>query len=116
MKIHVKRGCKTLIGYAMRPKQTTTLVLGLALSSPAFCQSVEGDYPWDKFLQTISKDMSSNIALGIGIMAVVGCGFIMAFSDLQGGAKKAVQVGLGLSIALAAGSIIGKLFSKGMII
>lgn len=116
MKIQFKRGCKTLIGYAMRPKQTTTLVLGLALSSPAFCQTVSTEYPWDEFLQKVSKDMSSNIALGIGIMAVVGCGFIMAFSDLQGGAKKAVQVGLGLSIALAAGNIIAKVFSKGMII
>lgn len=88
---------------------------GIATAGTSFA-ATGGDYPWDTFLNSIAKDLSSNVVLSIGIMAVVGCGLVVAFGDLQSGAKRAVNVGLGLSIGFAATSIITKLFSGGAII
>lgn len=91
-------------------KKAGSVVLGLIFSKLALASTTKGEYPWDSFLKTIADNLSSNVVLSIGICAVVGCGLAVAFGDLQGGAKKAVNVGLGLSIALSAGSIIAKLW------
>ena len=42
----------------------------------------------------------------IAVMTVFGCGLAMAFADLQGGAKRFVQVAIGLSIAIMAVKIV----------
>ena len=80
----------------------------LATASPAFA-SQTAIYPWAETLQKIRDSLSGPVAYAIAGIAVVGCGFAMAFMDLQGGAKKFVQVALGLSIAFGATTIIGSL-------
>jgi type IV secretory pathway VirB2 component (pilin) len=91
-------------------KKSGAVLLGLIFSKMAMA-STQGEYPWDTFLKKIADNLSSNVALSIGICAVVGCGLAIAFGDLQGGAKKGVNVGIGLAIAFSAASIIGKLWS-----
>lgn len=91
-------------------RKSAVALLGLAYANFSLASTTKGEYPWDSFLKTIADNLSSNVVLSIGICAVVGCGLAVAFGDLQGGAKKAVNVGLGLSIALSAGSIIAKLW------
>lgn len=103
---------KQTMGYKTAFFISTFLFLPLA----TFAGQVQDTYPWDKFLHAVSTDMSSNIALAIGIIAIAGCGLTMAFVDLQGGGKLAVRVGIGLSIAFTAGSIVTKLFGGGAII
>jgi len=96
-----------------------TLSIGafcLLVANTSFASSVGGDLPWDKFLKTISDDLSSNVVLAIGIMCVVGCGLTIAFTDLQSGGKRAVTIGIGLSIALSGASLLTKFFGSGAII
>lgn len=98
-------------------KKTTGALFALSLlPACALANAPAGDYAWDKFLNPVVTDLSSNVVLAFGILAVVACGLYMAFNDLQGGAKWGLRVGLGLSIALSASSILTKLFSTGVII
>ena len=91
-------------------KKIGSVFLGVMCYSFAMASST-GEYPWDTFLDKIAKNLSSNVVLSCGIIAVVICGLFIAFGDLQGGGKKAVNVGIGLSIGLSAASIITKFWN-----
>lgn len=91
-------------------RKSAVALLGLVYANFALA-STQGEYPWDTFLKKIADNLSSNIVLSVGICAVVVCGLAIAFGDLQGGAKKAVNVGIGLSIGLSAASIISKFWN-----
>ena len=96
----------------MITQKIRTLSIGafcLLVANTSFASSVGGDLPWDKFLKTISDDLSSNVVLAIGIMCIVGCGLTIAFTDLQSGGKRAVTIGIGLSVAFASASLLTKL-------
>lgn len=98
-------------------RQLITATSCLLASTAAFCSDSDtGQYPWDKALHKIAVDLSSNVAVGAGIIAIVICGLTMAFVDLQGGGKKFIQIALGLSICFAATSLITKFFGHGAII
>ena len=97
-------------------KKIGSVAIGLIMSCKFALASTQGEYPWDQFLKKIADNLSSNVVLSCGIIAVVICGLIIAFGDLQGGGKKAVNVGLGLSIGFSAASIISKFWGGGAII
>ena len=97
-------------------KKAMTGVFLMAVSTTAMAAPPSSNYPWDKFLKTITDNLQSSVVLFLGIIAIVICGLIMAFTDLQGGGKKAIQVGIGISVATSAGSILSAVFSKGAII
>ena len=66
--------------------------------------------PWEGFLNTIQTSISGPVATAVGIIAIAVCGMVMAFVDLQSGGKRAVTIGLGLSIAFTASTLVTKLF------
>lgn len=79
--------------------------------------SQTGSNSWEHTLDQISKSLTGPIAYSIATMAIVVCGIIMAFADLQGGAKRFVQAATGLSIAFGAAAIVsGFLGFKGALI
>lgn len=83
-------------------------IITFGMSVPVFA-SQTAVYPWAQTLSKIQDSISGPVAYAIAGIAVVGCGFAMAFMDLQGGAKKFVQVALGLSVAFGAATIITSL-------
>ncbi|GGF93772.1 MULTISPECIES: TrbC/VirB2 family protein [Cysteiniphilum] len=83
-------------------------LMSFALSANA--TSVGGSYPWDAFMQKIVTDLQSNFAIFLGIVGLVVCGGFVMFGDLQGGARKAFNIGLGLSIMLNVGTVLSALF------
>ena len=98
-------------------KKITLISLTIICSiSSSFASSVGGSYAWDTILNKITTDLSSNVAIAIGITAIVICGGVMAFIDLQAGGKKLMQVLLGLSIAFGATTILSSLYSAGAVI
>ena len=100
----------------MRTKILTTITLLMVSISSSFASSISGTYAWDSLLSKITADLSSNLAIAIGIIAIIVCGGIMAFVDLQSGGKKLLQALLGLSVIFGAASIMSALFSSGAVI
>lgn len=68
--------------------------------------SETGVNPWENVLQQIANSFTGPVAYAISIIAIVCCGIMMAFADLQGGAKQFVQAACGLSIAFFATQIV----------
>lgn len=69
-----------------------------------------GSNAWETVLGKISHSLTGPVAYAISIMAIFLCGMTMAFVDLSGGAKRFVQVGCGLSIAMFASQILTSFF------
>lgn len=69
-----------------------------------------GANSWEVVLNKISHSLTGPVAYAISIMAIFLCGITMAFADLSGGAKRFVQVGCGLSIAIFASQILTSFF------
>ena len=85
-------------------------------SNFAFAGTMSEQYAWDTVIKKLSDNLSSNVVLGIAIIAIVVCGLTMAFTDLQSGGKRAVTIAVGLSVALGAASIMSKFFGNGALI
>ena len=81
-----------------------------------FATTLSTDMGWDKTFSLIIKELSSNVALGIGIISLAACGIAIAVTDLQNGGKRLVTIGIGVSIALTATAVISKFVATGAII
>ena len=66
--------------------------------------STTGVNSWKKTLYSLS--LTSPVAYAISLISIVACGLAMAFSDLQGGAKRFIQAACRLSIAFFSTQII----------
>src|SRR5262249_36892512 len=67
---------------------------------PTVCFASEtGVNAWEQILNKLAESFTGPVAYAISIMAIVVSGLMMAFADLQGGAKRFVQAACGLSIA-----------------
>src|SRR3990167_5986635 len=83
------------------------IILTFILCAPtAIFASETGVNPWENVLQEIANSFTGPVAYAISIIAIVCCGIMMAFADLQGGAKQFVQTACGLSIAFFATQIV----------
>ena len=74
-----------------------TLAAGTALASSA-------GMPWEGFLNRLLQSLTGSVAKAIGVFAIVGLGFGIAFSEGGSGLRKALWVVLGLAIAFSATS------------
>ena len=97
----------------MKTKLLTAITLLMASISSSFASSISGTYPWDSILSKITQDLSSNLAIAIGIISIIVCGVLMAFVDLQSGGKRLIQTLLGLSVMFGAASVLSSLFGAG---
>ena len=73
------------------------LVAGDALASSA-------GMPWEGPLNRLLQSLTGPVAKAIGVFAIVGLGFGIAFSEGGSGLRKALWVVLGLAIAFSATS------------
>ncbi|MCH9770125.1 MAG: TrbC/VirB2 family protein [Gammaproteobacteria bacterium] len=83
------------------------LLIGMMLSGlPSVALAAEdGINAWENVLHKITVSLTGPVAYAIAIIAIVLSGFVMAFADLQDGAKRFVQAACGLSIAFFAAQI-----------
>lgn len=84
----------------------TVVIFILSLPCTVFASETKNVNPWENILHKIADSFTGPVAYAISIIAIVGCGITMAFSDLQGGAKNFVQAACGLSIAIFAVQIV----------
>ena len=94
-------------GFNKRPTLIGFLIYMLSIHLPnaAFASQI-GVNAWERVLYNFSQSLTGPVAYAISLIAIVVCGVIMAFSDLQGGAKRFVQAACGLSIAFFATQIV----------
>lgn len=78
------------------------VALLVLLASPAFASGT--GMPWEGPLDSFLQSITGPVSKALGAIAIIGCGIGMAFSEGGGGARKLLQVGLGLSIAFTATS------------
>ncbi|MCB8963420.1 MAG: TrbC/VirB2 family protein [Bacteroidales bacterium] len=93
----------------MKPARALFFMLIAVIPYPAFAAEV-GANAWESILSKIANSLTGPVAYAISIMAIFLCGITMAFADLGGGAKRFVQVGCGLSIAIFASQILTSFF------
>ena len=77
-------------------------VVGLLIFPCSAFASQMGINAWEQILYKISQSLTGPVAYAMSIIAIVICGIVMAFADLQGGAKRFVQAAIGLSLAFFA--------------
>lgn len=68
-------------------------------------------YAWTQTLQRIFDSLRGPVAYTVAGIAIVVSGLVMAFTDLQGGAKRFIQAALGISIAFGSVTILATLFT-----
>ena len=66
---------------------------------------------WEKPLGMIATSISGPVATTLIILAIIGAGGALAFGEMGGFAKRAVQVVFGGAIAVGAASIVTTLFA-----
>lgn len=98
------------------PQQCIYLLVFSFISLSAHAGTINNEYPWDEFFDKVVSELQSNFALFIGIAGLVICAGMVMFGDLQGGARKAFNVGLGISIAFNAATILSKMFGQGALL
>lgn len=74
----------------------------MIFTSSAFAAST--GMPWETPLSQLTNSLTGPVARAIGVMAIVGLGFGVAFSEGGSLARKALWVVLGLAIAFNAAS------------
>ena len=74
-----------------------TLAAGDALASSA-------GMPWEGPLERLLQSLTGPVAKAVGVFAIIGLGFGIAFSEGGCGLRKALWVVLGLAIAFSATS------------
>jgi len=62
--------------------------------------------PWNTGLNTLVGQISGPIPRVAAILACAATGMMMAFGEMQGMAKKGVQIVFGMSIAIGAASLV----------
>lgn len=77
----------------------------LIFSPSAFAQT--GELPWEKAICTVAKSMSGTTAKAIAVIAVVVCGLLLAFGEMNGIFKTFLGLLMGVSMALMAASWVG---------
>ena len=87
-----------------RNTQAKQFVLFATLLIPAVAFAGGTGMPWEGWLDQILNSITGPVARAIGVIAIVGCGLGIAFSEGGGGMKKLLMVCLGLSIAFTAAS------------
>lgn len=80
------------------------LALLLCLLLPAIAFAGGTGMPWEGWLDKILGSITGPVAKAIGVIAIVGCGLGIAFSEGGSGMRKLLMVCLGLSIAFTAAS------------
>jgi type IV secretory pathway VirB2 component (pilin) len=79
-------------------------VFGLLLLLTSRAWASSAGMPWEGSMRKIVQSLTGPIAQAVGVFAIVGLGFAVAFSEGGSAMRKALWVVLGLTIAFSAAS------------
>lgn len=88
----------------VKNRQLMQIAFLTALMLPAIAFAGGSGMPWEGWLSQILNSITGPVAKAIGVIAIVGCGLGIAFSEGGSGMRKLLMVCLGLSIAFTASS------------
>ncbi|WP_045762229.1 TrbC/VirB2 family protein [Xanthomonas albilineans] len=87
-----------------RNARTLQLLTLSCLLVPAVAFAGGSGMPWEGWLMQILNSITGPVSKAIGVIAIIGCGVSIAYSEGGTGMRKLLMVCLGLSIAFTAGS------------
>jgi type IV secretion system protein VirB2 len=94
----------------MKPRTKRTVLVSLSILTAVMLLGA-GDalassagMPWEGPLNRLLQSLTGPVAKAVGVFAIVGLGFGIAFSEGGSGLRKALWVVLGLAIAFSATS------------
>lgn len=91
-------------------KRSLLIVALLLVTTASWASSVGGDVPWAGPLQKIIDILQGSVLPIIAVIAIIGAGCAIAFTEVGPGLKNLLKVIIGLSIAFGAASIVLNLF------
>ena len=71
-------------------------------ASPAYASTASAGMPWEGPLSKLVSSLTGPVAKAVGVFAIVGVGFGLAFSEGGSAMRKVLFVVLGLAIAFSA--------------
>jgi type IV secretion system protein TrbC len=90
--------------------KAAVIVTGLtSVASPALASN-QG-FPWENTIDQIMLSLSGGTMIAIATIAVMVCGLALAFGNFEGGARRIIQILLGISVAFGAASVVGTFFT-----
>lgn len=87
-----------------RNDRLIVLLLIACFVLPAVAFAANTGMPWEGWLTKVLGSITGPVAKAVGVIAIVGCGLGMAFSEGGSSMRKFMMVLLGLSIAFTASS------------
>jgi len=87
-----------------RNNRVILLVLLTLILVPTIAMAAGSGMPWEGWLDKVLTSITGPVAKAVGVIAIVGCGLGMAFSDGGSTMRKFMMACLGLSIAFTASS------------
>lgn len=90
--------CQSLLQKISLQRMIVMLIVTLPCSAFA---AETGINAWETILNKVATSLTGPVTYAISIIAIVMSGAVMAFADLQGGAKRFLQAACGLSIAFS---------------
>ena len=93
----------------------------LFIGSPAFASSIPGvptmasagPLPWESVLGVVASSITGTTAKLLALLAFAICGIGFLFSEGGSGMRKLLGIGVGISLIVGAGSLVGTFFQSG---
>jgi len=117
MKKMFKKGFDGVRGFVKEVDTKDWIQLGimgatvlLPMVSSGICEAATTtSMPWSTGVTALETEISGPLPKIAGILAVAVTGMMMAFGEMQGMAKKGVQITFGLAIAISSASMVATL-------
>ena len=82
--------------------KSTWLIVGMIIACTSQCFAL----PWDNAIDTIKDAITGKIAMAGVTIAICGAGATLAFGEMGGFAKRAIQIVFGAAICLGCAQIV----------
>lgn len=95
-----------LLGYAL-------IVFGLMLGATEVLAQTSSQMPWEAPLCKVALSLSGPVARAVAVIAIVVCGLMLAFGEMNGIFKTFLGLLMGIAMALLASQWVGFIDNKG---
>lgn len=93
--------------YTATPRQHMMLLFTVMSALALFASPAEAALPWETAVCTVANSLAGTTAKAIAVIAVVVCGLLLAFGEMNGIFKTFLGLLMGVSMALMAAQWVG---------
>ena len=86
------------------------LGMGIMMATPMMSLAQGKSMPWDSTLTKITDSLNGSVVKGLAVISIIFCGFGVAFSEGGSALRRCMWLCLGLSLSLAAATVVNNLF------